>query len=81
MLNASPRRPSHGTANPLANATEGYTHLAARDDGWTKVVLKTAALLLALCETGSAIRSKRKEVINTPTEIGGPPRVVDRQLL
>ena len=28
---------------PLEKAPEGYAHFDARDEGWTKVVLKTAA--------------------------------------
>jgi len=28
---------------PLEKAPEGYEHFDARDDGWTKVVLKPAA--------------------------------------
>jgi threonine dehydrogenase-like Zn-dependent dehydrogenase len=28
---------------PLEKAAEGYAHFDARDEGWTKVVLKTAA--------------------------------------
>jgi glutathione-independent formaldehyde dehydrogenase len=28
---------------PLEQAAEGYEHFDARDEGWTKVVLKAAA--------------------------------------
>ena len=38
---------------PLSEAAEGYKHFDARDDGWTKVVLKT---------NGGKHKSKRKSV-------------------
>jgi threonine dehydrogenase-like Zn-dependent dehydrogenase len=45
LIAAGKARPSQIISHqlPLEQAPEGYAHFDARDDGWTKVVLKTAA--------------------------------------
>jgi len=34
---------SNTVSSPLAEAPEAYEHFDAREDGWTKIVLKPAA--------------------------------------
>ena len=45
LISAERAKPSFIVSHelPLGEAPDAYRHFDARDDGWTKVVLKTAA--------------------------------------